>query len=192
MYPLTIDSTTREMGSGIVTMLARFDEFEVAQKYRPGVIVGIDPGQVNMGIALLEGDHATLYQIKLPSTTNPVERIMKTAIVMQLVGLSQYKLLAAGIENAAHSAAWGQTALAENRTTAIIELLRLGLDHNRLYVGVPTAIRAVVFKNGRQRAEFVWPELTVKMDDTQEAHVDTASALSVALYAYQCLRGEVD
>jgi len=170
-----------------------FDEFEIAQKYRPGVILGIDPGQVNMGLALLEGDHAILWQIKLPSTISPVERITETALVVQRTfGPYAPKFLAAGVEHAAHAAAWGQTALAENRTTAIIELLRMGLDSNKLYVGAPSAIRAAVFKNGRQRAEFVWPELKVKMDDTQEAHVDTASALSVALYAYQCLRGEVD
>lgn len=137
-------------------------------------LIGIDPGQVNMGIAILSDGLQVSYQIKLPSTVDTVERIVQTIEITErlLVGYDSRNSLAV-VEGAAYAAMYGQVALAENRTAAIIGLLKAGV--HQVLVVPPGTIRKEVFGTSKQRAEDTWPQVGK----------DAASALCCALHAHQ-------
>ena len=142
------------------------------------MLIGIDPGQVNMGMAFVGKDHADLYQIGLPSDSDPAIRIMNVAeVVSSLLEVWRPQLDdRACIEYAAYNKLHGQVPLAEARTSAGIALMQKGIVP--LFVP-PATIRKTVFGKGTIRAEDVWPELADKK------HNDFLVALSCALYFYE-------
>lgn len=149
------------------------------QTFKDVCFIGIDPGQVNMGLSVILGPKTQTFQIKLPSTVDTVERVILTLDTVEGL-LSGFDLNQANtrkgtacVEQAAYAAEWGQVALAENRTSAIIGLLRKGIG--TVLVVPPGSIRKEVFGSSKQRAEETWPDIGK----------DAASSLCCALYAYR-------
>lgn len=137
------------------------------------VTVGIDPGQVNMGLAVLQGDRAYVYEAKLPSEEDPIDRIMLAAHAVQFV-LSEIKGQPVGgcVEGAAYLAGAGQVPLDENRVAAAITLMQGGVWP--VSIRPPATIRERVFGHGRMRAQEIWPSLPE----------NAMSAFGCALFAY--------
>ena len=132
-----------------------------------------------MGLTVLRGSGAWSYQITLPSTIDPVERVVECLNVISYL-LEREKIedcRRACIEHAAFAAMYGQVALAENRTAALVALLRA----NTLQIDVPTpgTIRKYVYGTAKDRAEEIWPDLPK----------DAASSLCCAVYAYKKAEG---
>ena len=146
--------------------------------------IGIDPGQVHMGVCtLFRGGswkdiiYGQAYEVQFPSKQGLVERVEYTEKVLEYVFSVALpnklpKRTVACVEQAAFGALYGQAALAESRTAAVISLL-----HNKISpkVAPPATIRKVVFGNGKKRAEdfSLWSELKP----------NSASALACALFA---------
>jgi len=150
-------------------------------KWNGKTICGIDPGQVNMGMAFLGGGeedeklHGEVYQIALPSKEGTMGTILNVGQVVSYV-LSESiapRLDVAVVENAAYGAPFGQAALATARTSAIITLLK-NMNSTDVAVPPPASIRKMVFLNGKTKADVVWPFLGK----------DAAAALSCALYSF--------
>ena len=142
-------------------------------------VIGIDPGQVNMGLTVLRGRGAWSYQIKLPSTLDPVERVTECIHVVTYL-LERENITGcrrACVEYAAFAALYGQVALAENRTSAVVALLKA----NTLQIDIPSpgTIRKEVFGTAKEKAEELWPFIPK----------DAASSLGCALYAFKKAEG---
>lgn len=146
--------------------------------------IGIDPGQVHMGLAIIGLTHATAckcaaFEIRFPSKQDLVNRVTYTVGLLEYVYASilptnSKKRIVACVEQAAFGAPFGQAALAESRTAAVMSLL--GRDIQPMIVP-PATIRKGVFGSGKQKAEeFEW----WKMLDA-----NAASALACAFYAYE-------
>lgn len=167
----------RKLINGITARIGKFD-MEVARPIRK-TYIGIDPGEVNMGISLIhqDGVGGELWQIKFPSNCSSVQRVLNTHTIMRefldnhILDSNTYAV----IENASFGATYGQASLAENRTVAAYYIIMSGLGI--AYIP-PLSIRKTVFGSGKTRAEDVWPELAYK------GHNDVASALACALYGY--------
>ncbi len=140
---------------------------------------GIDPGQVNMGMATLawsDGEmRGEVFQIALPTKEGTLGTILNVGqVVSYVLGMSVApRPNYAVVENAAYGAPFGQAALATARTTAIITLLQ-SMDSANVDVPPPASIRKTVFLNGKMKADVVWPFLGK----------DAAAALSCALYQF--------
>lgn len=132
--------------------------------------VGIDPGSRNMGIAILHGRKASLYQIELSYRGGAAERVQNIMqVVKEIVGTERVE--AACIEQAAYAALYGQTTLAEARTAALVALQQG--NTGPIYVETPKHIRLIVFGSGNTRSQELWPDILP----------DAGSALGCALYA---------
>lgn len=158
--------------------------------------IGIDPGQVNMGIAFVYKNEADLFQIKLPSNLDPVVRMQATANAVNYLlsfrprPIDDWKLFSATkchcvIEGAAYGAVSGQVPLAENRTTCAMMAMTAFLP---VAILPPAEIKQRIFGKGNLRARDVWPHLQIKDDRDKVLRDDAAAALSCALYAYTLLR----
>jgi Holliday junction resolvasome RuvABC endonuclease subunit len=144
--------------------------------------IGIDPGQINMGAAFLHNETARICQIRLTTALDAVER------VLWVLGFMDYffsfipdvpaEQCRAVIEGASQSELYGQVALAEARTAAIIGLLRRNICP---IVLPPGTVKKVVFGNGHAKASEFWPHL-VMIGDDKKPHDDAAAALSQALF----------
>jgi len=142
------------------------------------LFVGIDPGGVNSGIAMVAahfGDPVwavNLFQIKLPSNLNPVRRIDLTR---ESVGRclqsahfrpADYRQgIFTTVEYAAHGMPFGQVALAEARVGAIIAMQDLGFgDLVHIVTVPPMTIRKEVFGSGLCVGHVVWKSSEVQPD----------------------------
>lgn len=145
-----------------------------SNRFCKGTFLGVDPGQVHMGVAAVYEYHAYLYEITLESAHESIERIMLVTACMQII-LSSLppKFTAAVVEGAAYMAAYGQVPLETARTAAAIAAMSHGIWP--VVVVPPKVIREVVFKNGKVRAQDAWPEYPE----------NAASALGCALYAQE-------
>ena len=141
-----------------------------------GSIIGIDPGQVNMGMAVMGPNGADLYQIGLTSETDPAQRMMNVVTVVDRLFPGDGAVAGACIEYAAHNKFHGQVPLAEARSAAGMALMTKGIVP--LYPP-PASIRKEVFGKGTIKAEEVWTNLADKK------HNDFLAALSCALYFYE-------
>lgn len=144
--------------------------------------IGIDPGQVHMGLAIIgltrsTASKCTAFEIKFPSKQGLVDRVTYT------VGLLEYLFASclpngcdavACVEQAAFGAPFGQAALAESRTAAVMSLLGRNIQP---MIIPPATIRKGVFGSGKQKAEeFKW---------WADLDPNAASALACAFYAYE-------
>lgn len=131
--------------------------------------VGVDPGTVNMGIAVIEGKlnnpYATLYQVKMERKTDPIERI-KTAqeIMSQCIFWYQMPMMAT-IEGSAFSSHYRQTELAEIRASVALWCIQKGFTTK---IANPLTIRKKVFGNAKLKPHEVWTEIN-KMPDAAQA-----------------------
>lgn len=145
----------------------------------PLVAVGIDPGQVNMGLAVLYGSTACVYEATLPAETEPINRIMLAAHAVQYILSETKRQPQIGcVEGAAYLAGAGQVPLDENRVTAAITLMQGGLWP--VVIAPPARIREKVFGNGRLRAQEIWPKLPE----------NAMSAFGCALYIHKVISEE--
>jgi Holliday junction resolvasome RuvABC endonuclease subunit len=136
----------------------------------PKCVIGVDPGQVNAGVALVQGKQGILYQIKFPSDRNAVNRIqVAREFLHDLFSLLPSAALTC-VEYAAFGKAFGQVPLAEMRTCAVIAAYERG---GAVCLIPPATIRKEVFGSGKTKAHDVWTNLP---------H-DAAAALSCALFA---------
>jgi len=122
-----------------------------------GVYLGIDPGQVHMGVAAIFDHTALLYEIELQAEEQSVDAMMRVTSCMQLIlaGLPP-KLNAAVVEGAAHMAAWGQVPLETARTSAAIAAMTHGIWP--VEVVPPKKIRLRIFGTANLRQQEVWPD----------------------------------
>lgn len=137
-----------------------------------GVFLGIDPGQVHMGVACIFTGRAYLYEITLEAAEQSVEAMMRVTSCMQLIlaGLPR-SIGGCVVEGAAHMASWGQVPLETARTSAAIAAMSHGIWP--VEVVPPKKIRQQVFGNGLVRQQMMWPEYPE----------NAVSALGCALYA---------
>lgn len=168
MQAVTKDSMLSPEGIKIVRLSF------VLKRACAGAFLGVDPGQVHMGVAAIYLHTAYLYEITLESAQESVERIMLVTACMQLIlsGLPS-KFDSAVVEGAAYMAAYGQVPLETARTSAVIAAISHGIWP--VTVVPPKVIREGVFKDGAVRAQDVWPEYPE----------NAASALGCALYAQE-------
>lgn len=144
-----------------------------------GAYLGIDPGQVNMGVAVVSRGQANLFEIDLESVDNTIDRILAVTRVMQYVlSLCPPKINALCTEGAAYMAPQGQVPLETARTTATIAALQAGVWP--AYVTAPKAVRIAVFGEGQLRSQEVWPDIPE----------NAGSALGCAFFAYKTMRDE--
>lgn len=138
--------------------------------------LGVDPGHINMAVAVVKEQRAWLYEITLPAVDDSVERIMLSTHAIQYVLMLVPKPDAACVEGAAFLAPAGQIPLDENRVSATIALLSASVWP--VTITPPKRIRAEVFLDGRLRSQEIWPDLPP----------NAGSALGCALYAYKQLK----
>lgn len=143
---------------------------------RGSIFIGLDPGSVNMGLAILSRAGATLFQVKLPSgETDAMYRIdLVQRVVVELIQPHLFKAtpVAAVVEQAAYAALYGQTTLAEARTAGAIALRQAGVPLIQLLT--PYTIRKLVHGDNRARSQELWPDVPP----------DAGSALACALCAW--------
>ena len=155
--------------------------FSISASFGKRVYIGIDPGQVHMGVATLKFGGASIFEVTFPSGQDTVERILSTSGLLDYIFSMSIPSDAesfACVEQAAYGAPYGQASLAESRTTAIIAVL----GRNIVPVVVPPIrIRKSVFDNGKQRAE--------EYNEWKKLKPNAASALACALYALRTQNG---
>jgi Holliday junction resolvasome RuvABC endonuclease subunit len=137
--------------------------------------VGIDPGSVHMGIAVIEGylnnPYAILYQIKMKRNDDPIERMKLAQEIMDQCVFWYHMPMVATIEGSAFSATYRQTELAEIRAAVALWLVSKGFPTK---IVNPGTIRKAVLGNGKLLPHEVWKDL---------AEVpDAAQALACAYY----------
>lgn len=127
----------------------------------PYVCVGIDPGQVNMGLVFVYLQTAYCYQIKLPGGVDLPERIVNTLaavkesfLLAREAGVPIKKIPMGVVEMAAYGAPFGQVPLSEARTAAVVALMREGVKS--IHMMSPGQIRLKAFGNGKTKAESVY------------------------------------
>lgn len=130
--------------------------------------VGIDPGSVNMGIAIIEGyldkPYAILYQVKMERSGDPIERMKLVQEVMSQCVFWYHSPMVATIEGSAFSANYRQTELAEIRAAIALWLVGKGFPTK---IVNPGTIRKAVLGNGKTLPHEVWTDLAEVPDAAQ-------------------------
>jgi Holliday junction resolvasome RuvABC endonuclease subunit len=130
--------------------------------------VGIDPGSVHMGIAIIEGyldnPYAILYQIKMERSTDPIERMKLAQDVMSQCVFYYREPMVATIEGSAFSENYRQTELAEIRAAVALWLVGKGFPTK---IVNPGTIRKAVLGNGKLKPHEVWTDLAKVPDACQ-------------------------
>jgi Holliday junction resolvasome RuvABC endonuclease subunit len=130
--------------------------------------VGIDPGTVNLGIAIIEGNldkpYAILYQIKMERSNDPIERIKLVQEVMTSCVYWYSSPMVATIEGSAFSANYRQTELAEIRTSIALWCIQKGFPTK---IVNPLTIRKHVLSNAKLKPHEVWTDLKDVPDAAQ-------------------------
>lgn len=138
--------------------------------------IGIDPGTVNLGLAVIHQymfPHAQLFQIKLERLPDAVNRIRNIQYVLSdCINTFSYKPLAV-IEGASFGG-YRQVELAEIRASCVLWCLKHGVD---VSIIPPRTIRKKIFDDGKTLAHEEWEDL--------EPYKDAAAALSCA---YACAK----
>lgn len=150
---------------------------------RRGTYVGIDPGGTNLGIAVIKYNAVHLYQLKLPSHLDVIERIMYVQKAFDYTFQHIKHIQTACVEQAAYASPYGNVGLGEARTTLVIKLLEQKIPH--ILVTPPSSIRKEVFGHGKTKAQDYWKPLYAPVTPKGDNHIDDGwSALGCAFYAY--------
>ena len=132
--------------------------------------LGIDPGTVNLGIAVSYPFGIELYEAKIVRSDDPVQRITFAQRILKACINTFMDGAIAVIESSAFSQSYRQTELAEVRASYVLWCI----DHAITPIMVnPGTIRKFVFGSGKTKAEAYWKELPP----------NSASALACMLYA---------
>lgn len=163
----------------------KFTEYEIRYPYqwpdKPwDMIIGIDPGNKNMGLTALPVVGQTLiksYEICFPSERFAISRLVQIRLAISdimygtLHSRAHYKMLIA-LEGSAYSMPYRNTELAEARITAAAWFMdNFQLTQDSFVFLTPQTVRKTVFGNGKIKAETLWPQLKG----------DAASSLAIAL-----------
>jgi len=133
------------------------------------VSIGIDPGSVNMGIAIIEGEldkpYAILYQVKLVRSNDPIERIKLAQEVMNSCICWWFNVpMLTTIEGSAFSEHYRQTELAEIRTSVALWCIQKGFPTKII---PPLTIRKKVFGSAKILPTEAWQDLSKTPDAAQ-------------------------
>lgn len=130
--------------------------------------VGVDPGTVNLGIAVIEGHldvpYATLYQIKMERSNDPIERMKLAQEIMNQCVFWYHSPMIATIEGSAFSSHFRQTELAEVRAAVALWCVQRGFSTK---IVNPGTIRKKVLGNGKALPHEVWTDLAETPDAAQ-------------------------
>ena len=130
--------------------------------------IGIDPGSVHMGIAVIEGyldkPYAILYQIKMERSGDPIERMKLAQEVMTRCVFWYHSPIVATIEGSAFSKGFRQTELAEIRAAVALWLVGKGFPTKMVN---PMTIRKKVFGSAKVLPHEVWTDLANVPDAAQ-------------------------
>jgi Holliday junction resolvasome RuvABC endonuclease subunit len=144
--------------------------------------IGIDPGTVNLGIAVLsQNGVGWLYQYKLVRNTNAVSRI-ETAYSIGRSAFSGWNGKAV-IEGASYGSNFRQVELAEQRA-AIVLGMKAGKGFDTVSIVAPLMIRKAVFGSGKVKGEHYWEDVLGK----QMTHM--GAALACAFYGITLVEQE--
>lgn len=172
MNTLTIPNNLSQLSYEIGDNQIIWSAFTLPPEFSSSLsVVGIDPGQRNMGLAFLMNGIASLYQIQVGGDSDSISRILNVMDVVNRVvsaRTDRQGIDLAGIEGPAPNMPFGQVPLAEARTAGIVSLMQNRAK--RIELLAPPSWRKLVFGNGRLRAEEQWPMLKP----------DAASALGIA------------
>ena len=130
--------------------------------------IGIDPGSVNMGIAIIEGNldkpYAILYQIKMERNADPIERIKLAQEVMNSCIWWFSMPMLVTIEGSAFSERYRQTELAEIRASIALWCIQKGFQTK---IVPPLTIRKKVFGSAKILPTEAWQDLSKTPDAAQ-------------------------
>lgn len=156
------------------------DEITGLMKPKFDTIIGIDPGDTNIGIASITKIYgqADCFEINFPSERLAVPRVIRirnafTTLLNTPFSVKWYftKMLIS-VEGSAFSMPYRNTELAEARITEAMWFVdTFNIPPENCVFIPPNTIRKQVFGNGKTKAETTWPELKP----------DAASALAVAI-----------
>lgn len=128
------------------------------------LIFALDPGTVNIGLAKVYKDTATIWEIHKKRETNPIERIQNIQYLLSdlwgEVPYYQAKPLLR-IEGASYRG-FRQVELSQIRTSAANWGLQRGME---VEIIPPLTIRKRVFGNARIKAANVWTDLPLNAAD---------------------------
>jgi hypothetical protein len=141
-------------------------------------LIGVDPGTVNMGIAISFHNVVILAQVFFEREKDAVVRMVAVQDCVKRVLnyiLFEYPctLSIATIEGASYGDRYRQVEMAENRIAIAQGLLNAGLDEVKIIP--PLSIRKKVFGSAKLKAHDVW--------DNTEIPNDALAALSCLYYA---------
>jgi len=139
--------------------------------------IGVDPGTVNFGLAVLDVPtaknivyQANIYQIKFNERKkDPLDRVRDLYSILAEINISKYPKSVI-IEGAAYNDKYRQAELAEIRMGTALWFDAKG---SVCHTVAPNSIRSHVFGNSKIKAHEFWVEL--------EKYPDAAAALSCAL-----------
>jgi Holliday junction resolvasome RuvABC endonuclease subunit len=139
--------------------------------------LGIDPGTVNMGLAIIHQylyPFAELFQIKMERLPDAVDRIRNIQYLLDdYIHTFSFKPLAV-IEGSSFGNAYRQVELAEIRASMVLWCLNKGME---VSIIPPQSIKKKVFGSAKIKAHEEWKDL--------ENYKDAAAALSCA---YACAK----
>lgn len=142
-----------------------------------GTYIGIDPGTVHLGVAIIDASSINikihLYEVTIERSKDAVERIQATKFILTDVFLGIYlignpKMI---IEGASYGNNFRQVELAEQRATMVLWALEHGITPSLIS---PLSIRKKVFGSAKIKAEDKWKGL---------APPNALSALACAYFA---------
>lgn len=145
------------------------------------IYVGVDPGTVNLGLAIINGyltnPQGELFQIKIERDKNPVLRVETAWVLMtEIIGntLPYYSgAMKAVVEGAAYMASrYRQVELAEIRASIVLWLVA---HRFKVEIVPPNTLRKAVFGSAKILPHEAWKDLNLPKD--------AAQALACAYYA---------
>jgi Holliday junction resolvasome RuvABC endonuclease subunit len=143
-------------------------DIDIFDKMPKGLVIGIDPGTVHLGICILWVTQVTLYQVTLIRNDDPIQRIQDVQkVIAECIHAYPYTATVC-IEGASFGDRYRQVELAEQRASIALWALNRSFD---VRIVPPNTIRKKVFLSAKVKAHEVWDNLPQ----------DCAAALSCAL-----------
>lgn len=144
------------------------------------IVIGIDPGDKNMGLTILPthaSNQVQCFEISFPSERLAIPRLVQIRLALLdimspiLHSRAHYRMMIA-LEGSAYSRRYRNTELAEARIVAAEWFMdNFDLTADDFIIITPQSIRKTVFGSAKIKAETQWPQLKG----------DAASSLAIAL-----------
>src|SRR3990167_2118849 len=147
----------------------RQDEFLGLLQPKFETIIGIDPGNTNLGITILQykTNETDCFELTFPSERLAISRVTQIRLALADLFFGHYLIdhsfsnkILVSVESSAFSMPFRNTELAEARITEamwFVDTFEIPPENCRFIP--PNTIRKQVFGNGKLRAEDQWPEL---------------------------------